>query len=95
VIEKGAASRRQFDAAHAADERRGADFLLEVPHLAAEGGLRGVQAAFRRELHAPRLGDRDEIAKMPELHICLYTLQAYAYTYKVFFSAAVRRYSTG
>ena len=68
VIEKGAAGGRQFDAAHAAGEKRGADFLLEVPHLAAEGGLRRMQAAFRCELHAPRLGDCDEIAKMPELH---------------------------
>ena len=68
VIEKGAAGGRQFDAAHAAGEKRGADFLLEVPHLAAEGGLRRMQAAFRCELHAAGLGDCDEIAKMPELH---------------------------
>jgi hypothetical protein len=75
VIQKGAASRRQFDAAHTADEKRGADFMLEIPHLAAEGWLRRMQAAFRRELHAPRLGDGDEITKMPELHaLVLYLL---------------------
>ena len=68
VIQKGAAGRRQFDAAHAADEKRSADFPLEVPHLAAERGLRRMQAAFRRELHASRLRDGDEIAKMSELH---------------------------
>ena len=68
VIEKGAASRRQFDAAHAADEKRGADFMLEVPHLTAEGGLRRMQAAFRRKLHTPRLRDGDEIAKVPQFH---------------------------
>jgi hypothetical protein len=34
-----------------------------------------MQAAFRRELHAPRLGDSDEIAKMPQLHaLVLYLL---------------------
>src|SRR5580693_7312314 len=63
-----AARRRQFDAAHAAHEKRSADFLLEVPHLAAEGWLRRMQAAFRRELHAPSLSDGDEITKVPQLH---------------------------
>jgi hypothetical protein len=78
VIEECAAGRRQFDATHAAGKERSADFKLEVPHLAAEGGLRRVQAAFRRELHASRLCDGDEVAKMPQLHACLYTLQAYS-----------------
>jgi hypothetical protein len=77
VILKGAASRRQFDAAHAADKKRNADFMLEVPHLPAEGWLRRMQAAFRRELHTPRLCDGDEITKMPQLHPCLYILKAY------------------
>jgi hypothetical protein len=27
-----------------------------------------VQTLVRRELHAPRLGDGDEIAEMPQLH---------------------------
>ena len=71
VIEEGAAGRRQFDAAHAADEQRSANFMLEVAHLAAERRLRRVQAALRRKLHAARLGDGDEIAKMPQLHIRL------------------------
>ena len=75
VIQKGAAGGRQFDAAHAAGEKRSADFLLEVPHLAAEGGLRRMQAAFRCELHAAGLGDSDEITKMPQLHaLVLYLL---------------------
>ena len=96
VIEKGAAGRRQFDAAHAAGEKRGADFLLEVPHLAAEGGLRRMQAAFRRELHAARLGDGDEIAKMPELHPPVYIPWRHIRKLTKSFSArAARRYSTG
>jgi hypothetical protein len=39
--------------------------------------LRRMQAAFRRELHTPRLCDGDEITKMPQLHPCLYILKAY------------------
>jgi hypothetical protein len=49
--------------------------MLEIPHLAAERGLRRMQAAFRRELHAAGLGDGDEITKMPQLHaLVLYLL---------------------
>ena len=77
VIQKGAASRRQFDAAHAADKKRNADFMLEVAHLPAEGWLRRMQAAFRRKLHASGLCDGDEIAKMPQLHAWLYISKAY------------------
>ena len=36
VIQKGASGRRQLDAAHAADEERDADFMLEVPNLATQ-----------------------------------------------------------
>ena len=68
VVEKGAAGFGQFDASDAADEKSDADFLLEVADLAAERGLRRVKLLLRGELHAPRLGDRDEIAKMPKLH---------------------------
>jgi hypothetical protein len=45
--------------------------------LAAEGWLRRMQPPFRREVHAPRLSDGDEIAKMSQLHTETYTAQAY------------------
>ena len=68
MVEKGAAGFGQFDASDAADEKSDADFLLEVADLAAERGLSRVKPLLGGELHALRLGDRDEIAKMPKLH---------------------------
>ena len=94
VIEEGAAGRRQSDATHAAGEERNADFILEVAHLAAERGLRRVQARFRRELHASRFRDGDEIAKVPQLHSRSNIPFRYiTSTYKVIFGAGRRRYS--
>jgi hypothetical protein len=93
VIKKGPAGRRQFDAAHAASEQRNADLVLEVADLAAEGWLRHMQAALRRKLHASRFCDRDEIAKMPQLHSLVDISHRHIKsTYKVFFSTARGRY---
>jgi hypothetical protein len=51
----------------AARTQRNADFTLEVADLPAERRLRREQPRLRRELQAPGLGDRNEIAKLPEL----------------------------
>lgn len=46
----------------------GADLVLQVAHLAAEGGLGGVQPCLGRNRQAAGLGDGDEIAKVAKLH---------------------------
>src|SRR5271154_2401672 len=71
MVEKGETGGRQFDPTHAAGKQRDADFALEVADLATERRLRSVQPLFRRELQASGLGDRDEVAKMSELHVGL------------------------
>ena len=68
MVEKDAACGCQFDAAHAARHQRDADLIFEVAHLAAERRLRGMQPLLGRDRQASLFGDRDEIAKMPELH---------------------------
>ena len=68
MIEKHAAGRGQRDALRAADHQRAADLLFEVTHLAAQRGLGGVQPLLGGDCQAALLGDRDEIAKMPQLH---------------------------
>ena len=73
VIQERAACLRQFDTARAAPEQLCADFLFEVAHLPAEGGLRGVQPPFGGKLQAAFLGDGNEVTKMPQLHRRPYT----------------------
>ena len=68
MVEKGAARGRQLNAAHAAAHQRDADLIFEVAHLSAERRLRGMEAPPGRDGQASLFGDRDEIAKMPELH---------------------------
>src|SRR5271155_3030267 len=71
MVEEGAPSLRQFDSPDAANEEINADFVLEVTDLPAKRWLRRVELLLGGELHASRLGDRDEIAKVPELHLPL------------------------
>ncbi len=68
MVEEGAACGRQFDPAHAAQHQRDPDLIFEVAHLTAERRLRGMQPLLSRDRQAALFGDRDEIAKMPELH---------------------------
>ena len=68
VVEKGLAGSGQLDAVHAARQQLDADLMFEVADLPAQRGLRGVQPSLSGLGEASRLGDGDEIAKMPELH---------------------------
>ena len=77
VVEESPACLGQFDALHAALQKLRADLIFEVADLTAQRRLRRVKALLRRELHAPRLRDRDEVAQMPKLHGHLYIRQAY------------------
>src|SRR3954454_19707805 len=67
MVEKGLASGGQFDAVHASAHQLDANLVFEIADLAAEGRLRRVQPFLSRERQAALLGDRDEIAKVPEL----------------------------
>ncbi len=63
----------QLDAADAAGHQRDADLVLQIADLAAQRRLRRVQNLLGRDRQAARLGDRDEIAEMPQLHILSHT----------------------
>ena len=68
MIEKGPPGGGQFDAVHAAAHKLNADFVFEIADLPAQGRLRSVQPFLGRERKAALLGDRNEIAKVPQLH---------------------------
>ena len=61
---------------HAAGEKRDPDFVFKVADLSAERRLRRVKPRLRRELHASGLGDREKVAKVPQLQNDLYISQA-------------------
>src|SRR5258705_12454955 len=87
MVEKSPAGVGQFDAAYAAAHQRDADLVFEIADLAAEGRLRRVQLFLSREREAALLGDRDEVAKVPQLH-GIHISKACPPTYKVFFATA-------
>ena len=68
MIEKDPAGVGQLDATRAADKQLNADLIFEVSDLTAQRGLGRVQPSFRRHREAAFIGDRDEIAKMSQLH---------------------------
>ena len=68
MVEKGPAGGGQFDAVRAAAQQLDADLVFEIADLAAQRRLRRVQPFLGRERQAALLGDRDEIAKVPQLH---------------------------
>ena len=65
--EKGVAGGRELDAACMAFEERRADLALQVADLPAQRRLRDVESP-RRAAEVQLLGDRDEVAKVAELH---------------------------
>jgi hypothetical protein len=65
MVENGPSGGGQFDTVHAAAQELNADFIFEIADLAAERRLRRVQPFFGRDRQASRLGDGDEIAKVP------------------------------
>jgi hypothetical protein len=80
--------RRQLDAAHAARQKLRADLIFEVANLTAQGRLGRMQPTFGSNREAPRLGNGDEIAKMPQLHRLHHACEVCDPTYKVFFDSA-------
>jgi hypothetical protein len=61
---------------------------FEIADLAAERRLRRVEPFLRRQRQAALLGDRNEIAKVPQLHSGFHIFKAYPSTYKVFCAGA-------
>ena len=88
-FEKCPAGGGEFDAPGAALKKLRADFLFQIANLSAQGRLRRVKDSFRRDLEASRFGDRDEVAKMPQLHRSTYISGAYASAHKVFSTSVV------
>src|SRR2546430_7845299 len=78
MVEKGAAGGGQFDAVHAAAHQLDADLIFEIADLTTEGRLRRVQLFLGRDRQASGLGNRDEVAKVPQLHRCFPYLQGMA-----------------
>src|SRR4029077_980709 len=86
IVEKGLACGGQFDAVYAAAHQLDTNLVFEIADLAAERRLRCVQLFLSRERQAALLGDRDEIAKVPQLHF--HISKACPPAYKVFFAGA-------
>ena len=76
MVEKGATGGGQFDAVHAAAHQLNADLIFEISDLATEGRLRRVQPLLGGERQASLLCDRDEIAKVPQLHSAFHISRA-------------------
>ena len=68
MVEKGAPGGGQFDAVDAAVQELNADLVFQITDLATERRLRRMQPFFSRDREASSLGDRDEIAEVPQLH---------------------------
>src|SRR5258705_4039678 len=88
MVEKGPPGGGQFDAVHAAAHQLDANLEFEIADLAAQRRLRRVQPFFSREREAALLGDRDEIAKVPQLHSAFHISKACPPAYKVFLLGA-------
>src|SRR5712692_3365906 len=68
MVEKGATGGGQFNAVHAAAQQLNTDLIFEIADLTTEGRLRRVQLFLGRDRQASGLGNRDEVAKVPQLH---------------------------
>ena len=88
MIEKGSPAVGEFDAARAAAKQLRADLIFEISDLTAERRLRRVQPFLGRDREASLLCDRDEIAKVPQLHSAFHISEACPSAYKVFFWSA-------
>jgi hypothetical protein len=73
MVEEGAPRRGQFDAMDTARQQGNADFVFEIADLAAERRLRRVQSLLGGDGETAFLRDRDEVSKVPQLHIPLHT----------------------
>ena len=68
MVEKGLARSGQLDAMNAARKQLDPDLILQIPDLAAQRRLRGVQPSLGRLRQAAHFGDGNEIPKMSQLH---------------------------
>ena len=69
MVEEGATGGGQFDPVHIAADKLNADFIFKIADLATKGRLRRMQPSLGRERQAALFRDRDEIAKVPKLHM--------------------------
>ena len=89
MIEKGLSCGRKFDAAGVANQKLGADVVLQIADLATEGWLRRVKEFLGSHGEASCFRNRNEIAKMPEFHSGSHAFQVWESTYKVFVDGAI------
>jgi hypothetical protein len=68
MAEKDPPRSGQLDATRAAGQQLDANLEFQITDLTAQRGLCRVQSLFGCDRKATLLGDRDEIAKMPQLH---------------------------
>jgi hypothetical protein len=68
MIEKGPPGGGQFDAVHATAHQLNTNLIFEIADLTTEGRLRRVQLFLGRDRQASGLGNRNEIAKVPQLY---------------------------
>jgi len=92
MVEKGLASGGQFDAVHATAHQLDANLVFEIADLAAEEGCAVCSLFSAANRQAAFLGDRYEIAKVPQLHSALHISKACRQAYKVFFAGASGAY---
>jgi hypothetical protein len=91
VVEKGTASSSQLHATRATTQQLDPNLILQIADLPAQRRLRSMQAPFGRQRQAARLGDRDEVSKMTQLHsssLLTHAFKACVPAYKVFFKVA-------
>src|SRR2546422_9890709 len=67
IVKEGAASIRQLDAARLAAEQLGIDFAFDRPDLPTERRRLDAEPV-RGARDVSRLGARDDIAQLPQLH---------------------------
>ena len=77
VIEEYAAGSGQRDAARAALQQFDADLQFQIADLPAQRRLRRVQPPLGRIGQAALLGNRNEIAQMPQLHGSIHTFKVW------------------
>jgi len=66
VVEKDLARSGQLHAAGTAAQQFDPDLVFQIPNLPAQRRLRSVQPSFGRDGETALLGNRNEVAKMPQ-----------------------------
>jgi hypothetical protein len=92
MVEKDPTRSGQLDAPSAAEHQLRSDLVLKVPDLTTEGRLRRVEPPLGSDGKTPLLGDRDEIAEMPQLHSVSHACEVWSPAYKVLVDDAIIAY---